>query len=189
VPVQSLCGSAVYYDDETLTPRFTRRIWQEGNMTAFRVVITPEDDSARGRGQAVIRVDTSPTPRILEIIITVSSADGLSGPSLLGIDLDGVIQALAAGAHPASDAVAPVPAPPPARAKSAATPTRVAAPVGRTARQGDRPYRQMPDPAELQAIFDKVGTVTGVAAHYQVPRHTAQGWMSRLRKSSGTTRS
>jgi hypothetical protein len=45
-----------------------------------------------------------------------------------------------------------------------------------------RSYRRMPDVDEVRAVFDQVGTVTGLAEHYGVPRHTAQGWMSRIRK-------
>jgi hypothetical protein len=166
--------------------------WREKHMTAYRVVITPESEDAPGRGQAVIRVDTTPSPRIVEITITASAADGLSGPSLLGIDLNGVIRALVASAQPAPDSVA---APPAASAASAppaepdATGPVAGAPSGKKAGKSDRPYRQMPEPAELQAVFDEVGTVTGVAARYQVPRHTAQGWMGRLRKASGNSRS
>jgi hypothetical protein len=29
-----------------------------------------------------------------------------------------------------------------------------------------------------------VGTVAGVAAHYDVPRYTAQGWVGRLRATA-----
>jgi hypothetical protein len=160
-------------------------------MTAYRVVITPESD-APGRGQAVIRVDTTPSPRIVEVTITASGADGLSAPSLLGIDLNGVIRALIAGAQPAPDSVATPPATPAASAPPAepdATRTVAGAPSGKKAAKSDRPYRQMPEPAELQAVFDEVGTVTGVAARYGVPRHTAQGWVGRLRKASGNSRS
>jgi hypothetical protein len=38
---------------------------------------------------------------------------------------------------------------------------------------------------DLRAAFERVGTITALAAHDDVPRHTAQGWMSRLRTMSG----
>jgi len=60
------------------------------------------------------------------------------------------------------------------RARAAAT---TAAPA--TSR---RVYRRTPD--DLAAVFDRVATVTGIAAHYQVPRYTAQGWVSRLRATA-----
>jgi transposase len=46
----------------------------------------------------------------------------------------------------------------------------------------DRAYRRMPDQAELKATYLQSRTITGVAAHYGVPTHTAQGWISRLRR-------
>jgi hypothetical protein len=45
-----------------------------------------------------------------------------------------------------------------------------------------RVYRRAPD--DLAAVLEEVGTVTGVAAHYEVPRYTAQGWVSRLRATT-----
>lgn len=47
---------------------------------------------------------------------------------------------------------------------------------------GTRAYRKMPNPDELRRKLEETGTVTGLARHYKVPRHTAQGWVSRLRK-------
>jgi hypothetical protein len=32
------------------------------------------------------------------------------------------------------------------------------------------------------AVYAQTGTITGVAEHYSVPRHTAAGWASRLRR-------
>jgi hypothetical protein len=43
-----------------------------------------------------------------------------------------------------------------------------------------RVYRRMP--ADLAARFAETGSVTGLAAHYGVPRHTAQGWINRMRR-------
>jgi hypothetical protein len=43
-------------------------------------------------------------------------------------------------------------------------------------------YRRMPD--DLAAVFEKAGTVAAIAEHYQVPRHTAQGWVGRLRAAA-----
>ena len=46
----------------------------------------------------------------------------------------------------------------------------------------DRAYRRMPDADEVIAAYEKVGTITGLAEHFGVPRHTAQGWAGRLRR-------
>lgn len=51
-------------------------------------------------------------------------------------------------------------------------------------RDTSRAYRKMPDPDELRRNLEAIGTVTDLAKHYKVPRHTAQGWVGRLRKMS-----
>lgn len=43
-----------------------------------------------------------------------------------------------------------------------------------------RAYRRTPD--DIVETFQRLGGVTAVAEHYGVPRHTAQGWVRRLRK-------
>jgi hypothetical protein len=45
-----------------------------------------------------------------------------------------------------------------------------------------RAYRRIPD--DLAQTFTRLGSVTQLAAHYQVPRHTAQGWINRLRREA-----
>lgn len=53
-----------------------------------------------------------------------------------------------------------------------------------------RAYRKMPDPESLKQVYAEIGSIAGVAEHYGVPAHTAQGWIGRLRRlgvlSSGT---
>jgi transposase-like protein len=39
----------------------------------------------------------------------------------------------------------------------------------------------MPEPAEVLAAYARAGSITGLAQHYGVPRHTANGWARRLR--------
>jgi transposase-like protein len=41
-------------------------------------------------------------------------------------------------------------------------------------------YRR--SPADLEAVYQQAGSVTAVADHYNVPRHTAQGWIRTLRR-------
>jgi hypothetical protein len=48
----------------------------------------------------------------------------------------------------------------------------------------ERAYRRMPEVKELLATHAKIGSVTKLAEHYGVPRHTAQGWMGRARKQA-----
>jgi hypothetical protein len=44
-----------------------------------------------------------------------------------------------------------------------------------------RAYRRMPEPGEVLAAYAQAGSITGLAQHYGVPRHTANGWARRLR--------
>jgi hypothetical protein len=48
--------------------------------------------------------------------------------------------------------------------------------------EGQRAYRRMPPAEEVMAAYQQTGTLTGVAGHFDVPRHTVQGWARRLRK-------
>jgi hypothetical protein len=56
-----------------------------------------------------------------------------------------------------------------------------AATRSRAAASSERAYRKMPEASEVMAAYRQVGTISGLAEHYQVPRHTAQGWARRLR--------
>jgi len=51
-----------------------------------------------------------------------------------------------------------------------------------TASGQDRPYRRMPPADEVLAAYEQTGTVSGLAEHFGVPRHTVQGWARRLRR-------
>ncbi|HZM78839.1 MAG TPA: hypothetical protein VFC19_24185 [Candidatus Limnocylindrales bacterium] len=44
-----------------------------------------------------------------------------------------------------------------------------------------RPYRRMPDPDTIMKAYRKVGTVSGLADRFEVPRHTVNHWARRLR--------
>jgi hypothetical protein len=46
---------------------------------------------------------------------------------------------------------------------------------------GERAYRRMPPAEEVLAAYRQLGTVSGLAEHFGVPRHTVQGWARRLR--------
>ncbi|HZM79549.1 MAG TPA: hypothetical protein VFC19_27780 [Candidatus Limnocylindrales bacterium] len=52
---------------------------------------------------------------------------------------------------------------------------------GKTSAGGERAYRRMPDPNEVMAAYEEVGTVSGLAEHFGVPRHTVNHWARRLR--------
>jgi hypothetical protein len=52
---------------------------------------------------------------------------------------------------------------------------------GGDATGNERAYRRMPPPEDVIAAYRQVGTVSGLADHFGVPRHTVQGWARRLR--------
>jgi hypothetical protein len=45
-----------------------------------------------------------------------------------------------------------------------------------------RVYRRMPPVDDVLAAYQQVGTISGLAEYYHVPRHTVQGWARRLRR-------
>jgi hypothetical protein len=71
-----------------------------------------------------------------------------------------------------------------APAKKAPSRTRRAKADTATAAQptnGRRAYRRMPEAVDVLAAYREVGGTTALARHYGVPRHTATGWLRRLR--------
>jgi hypothetical protein len=60
---------------------------------------------------------------------------------------------------------------------------KVAAPKTRSTKRlkAERPYRRMPDPDAIMKAYRKVGTVSGLADRFEVPRHTVNHWARRLR--------
>ncbi|MFC4014131.1 hypothetical protein ACFOY2_43375 [Nonomuraea purpurea] len=141
----------------------------------------------------VVRVEIiDGQPHVVEFTMRAQvGADLASGP-LPFVDLEYLARAFA----PTESAHAVTPPPPPAAAPSAPEPPEAeparrpvarkrAAPQAPAAGGGlttARAYRKMPDPAELQRVYSEASSIAGVAKHYDVPTHTAQGWISRLRR-------
>jgi hypothetical protein len=69
----------------------------------------------------------------------------------------------------------------PAKRRTPTKRTRAATTAAAPATSG-RVYRRTPE--DLAAVFERFGTVAAIAEHYQVPRYTAQGWVSRLRATT-----
>lgn len=174
-------------------------------MSKYTVVITREEPGTTGARcpRLTMYIDTgAPGPRVTGVAVSSSDAEGLTAENIPRVDLAAVVEALAArlpaenrrpqrypvetsravpsGAEPVGRSAAP----------DAAGPA-VAAPsphVSPAEPEPGRAYRKMPDPAELRENLRKIGTVTGLAKHYGVPRHTAQGWVGRLRKADSAQR-
>lgn len=153
-------------------------------MHTCTVAITREGHNA----QMIIRVDDSgATPRICELAIRPVDGNTLGADELPAVDLDLLLRSLRPPAparrrdrmappRPAAMSTSAARTAKPARARERRQSARTAA-----ATEG-RAYRRMPD--DIAAVFAETGGVTAVARHYGVPRHTAQGWIGRLRRQS-----
>lgn len=165
-------------------------------MGRYSVVIIPRVDHKDGESGDVPRLtigvsNDGPEPRVTDIAINTTSPAGLTADSIFDIDVSAIVAALAARfshtALPPGSMDPPVPGPLGETASAGTQPSgsgsgsHVVAEAGSGSESG-RAYRKMPEVSELLATYRQVGTVTGVAKHYGVPRHTAQGWMGRLRK-------
>ncbi|WP_028479817.1 hypothetical protein [Nocardia sp. CNY236] len=148
-----------------------------------------------------------PRPRVTGASVRFDGPDGLTSENLPAIDLAAIVSALAETASarssesqlalfdsaakesssvmqsipessipstPGSDSVRDL--------SSAATAMPTAQSRPNELAGAGRRYRKMPDPKELRNNLDRIGTVTGLARFYDVPRHTAQGWVGRLKK-------
>jgi hypothetical protein len=71
--------------------------------------------------------------------------------------------------------------PTPATSSSARRGRRIKGSTSQATVNGERPYRRMPDPDAIMKAYRKVGTVSGLADRFEVPRHTVNHWARRLR--------
>jgi hypothetical protein len=180
-------------------------------VSSYTITITPDDDRL---ASTTLRVEAGPTGgRIAELLVRAGSGGGLSARSLPPIDLDLVASALTSTTAQRSPAVttrnadiAAAPADEPIATPNLALVRAAKSTSGRASRRtpgkragaggrrrssaateaadgAQRAYRRMPD--DLATVYAESGSVTVVARHYGVPRHTAQGWVGRLR-SQGT---
>jgi hypothetical protein len=66
-------------------------------------------------------------------------------------------------------------------AKSTAKATNRRGPAPAAATTAPRAYRRMPEAEQVMDVYRQTGSITGVAEHFGVPRHTVAGWARRLR--------
>ena len=165
-------------------------------MSAYLVVITaaPDSSGADRDAQITMRVETEGNAtRIVEMTMRSTGPQGLLLGKPSWLDLAAVGQALIAGAGTPGAAPAaartrpgrsasPAPVADPTPAARSVRPRRSKAPA--RSDRGERAYRRMPEVKDLLATYAKIGSVTKLAEHYGVPRHTAQGWMGRARKQA-----
>jgi len=175
-------------------------------MSTYTIAVTPESgDQVQLRIRVEIGAETS---RILEMSVSAAGPDGLSIGVLPGVDLEAIGRLLITGSgvgigrraagrpDPQPDTTqtptptgAPTPAGAPARTRQRAAKAEPKKAVRTTRRpkaaagaeQQGRAYRRMPD--DVLETLERLGSVTKLAQHYEVPRHTAQGWVGRLRRT------
>jgi hypothetical protein len=164
-------------------------------VASFTITVTPDDGAG---AQTTIRVKTAPgSTRITELTVKAASGGGLSPDELSAVDLDALIAAVAPtgtttltalptevpaslpgrrGARKAADAKRP-------DAKTANGKSRGATETADSAQAstGRRAYRRMPEIDEVLDAYRRVGGTTALARYFGVPRHTATGWLRRLR--------
>ncbi len=160
----------------------------------YTISVSPDDGTGVVTTMSV-SIDDEGT-RITELTVRAANGVGLRPQELPSIDLELLLRAI--GLASARAAVAPAettPSRPRKRAggrgrraerqQPAARPRRRGGRAGAKAEAstlGGRAYRRMPD--DLAEVYDALQSVTQVAQHYDVPRHTAQGWMNRLRRET-----
>jgi hypothetical protein len=175
-------------------------------MIEYIITIVPvvDDEAAGPISQTIVRVDTEGgRPYVKELTMRGPEGARLDTRHLPRVDFEMLLRAFMPGetvpaedGRPAEAASTTQPEArptPPRRARtrpaSVADKDAAAWRPGKSAGkvsaiQKGRAYRRMPDPAALEAAYAKTGTIAGVAAHFEVPVHTAQGWISRLRRKN-----
>lgn len=176
-------------------------------VSQYIITIVPvEDDGEEITGpvaQTVVRLETgNGHPVVRELTVRAPQSAGLTG-ELPYVDFDALLRAFIPPQD--RDRSRPVGDIPPAASRPAVTvgpvpATTAAAPRPQTPRpahraaeaerlsrlKAGRAYRRAPDPADLEAVYEQVGTISRVAEHFDVPVHTAQGWISRMRRKHDT---
>ncbi|GFJ77488.1 helix-turn-helix domain-containing protein [Phytohabitans houttuyneae] len=174
-------------------------------MSRFVITITPDDGgSATGAAaHTTVRVDISTgQTRITELTVRAASGGGLAPADLPPVDLDLLVRALAAPAPPpalppVAETFAEQAAPAPRRrarktaAKKATAKATTRSAAKKTTKRGaestgTRAYRRMPEADEVMDVYRQTGSITAVAEHFGVPRHTVAGWARRLRSQGHT---
>jgi hypothetical protein len=159
-------------------------------MGRYTITISAENGTG---AQTTVSVDVEGgTTRITELSVKAPAGAGLSGQQLASVDYELLLRAIL----PATDAPAATGggsrrggrAANGRRGRRSGTSEGKSTAARRRSRAGraesgsastGRVYRRMPD--DLADVYAQTQSVTAVARHYDVPRHTAQGWMNRLR--------
>jgi hypothetical protein len=172
-------------------------------MSEYTITLATEpsnDHGSDGYVHTTVRVSTAGgTPRIIELSISSGSSNGLEVDDLPPVDLGMLVRAFSFDVRHANlepKQVAPSKNSVNVRASKASEEnrqprdarTKKEKNVKPDTRTSDDPqaraYRKMPEADKVLTVLEEVGTVTAMAQHFGVPRHTAQGWMQRIRRQS-----
>jgi hypothetical protein len=83
---------------------------------------------------------------------------------------------------PASTAAGPAPNARKVKASANGTAAKQSGKRKKSSSNGhERAYRRMPDPATVMKAYEKIGSISGLAGHFDVPPHTVTHWARRLR--------
>lgn len=147
-------------------------------MGTFIITITPVADGETvdsDAAQTTLCVEAEPGRAAIKGL-TVRVPEGASAipAELLAIDLERLASAFAT----TYDGVSPMPS------TAGAGPHHAADQVSEddAGRGRTRAYRRIPDADELKNVYLETRSITGVADRFGVPVHTAQGWISRMRR-------
>lgn len=170
-------------------------------MSQYIITIVPvaEDGLSGPALQTMVRIDTTGEQAIVtELTMRVPEGSGLAAACLPYVDF-GMLVAAFTPPQCQRPQPAQMATPAPERALEPVVPN-VAVRSGSTKRGGpaagrttvakpnhlgaSRAYRKAPDVADLEAAYVKTGTIIGVAEHFGVPVHTAQGWITRMRRKN-----
>jgi len=123
--------------------------------------------------------DTPAAPQTTapETIAPEATAPAMAGPAAEPV----TVVAPARRRKAAVGTTKPTPTPTPAISSSARRGRRLKGSTAQATVIGERPYRRMPDPDTIMKAYRKVGTVSGLADRFEVPRHTVNHWARRLR--------
>ncbi len=175
-------------------------------MATYNITITPQDNPAVQTTVSVEVEGSGRAVRVTEMTVRAAQGSELPGTRLPVVDVELLLRAIL----PPGESAPAESGGRGRRARTTTTTTAPRSPRGgrataerREAKRGSgrqaaakagakatkasaksgsnmRAYRRMPD--DLAATYEQMGSITALAAHYGVPRHTAQGWMNRLRK-------
>ncbi len=160
-------------------------------MSEYIITVVPvtDDGSVARVAQTTVRVETDGyATTVKELVVRAPDGAGLASGDLRRIDFELLLRALQPSGAPRSRRPAPAPEPADGPASAPAPRRGGVARVSRAAEhlQAGRAYRRAPDLDELEEVYLRVGTIAGVAAHFEVPVHTAQGWITRMRRRNNS---